>query len=163
MLLSIKYIKGSHTGKNLAYNLIKLIKNYQFKDKLGYFMLDNAENIDTTVKCLLASINPRLKPKERWLQYIGYIINLIAKAFLFGADAKYYKINNNFLLASKDIKKSLNLWRKLGPVKKIHNLIKFIQSSPMRSKKLQNLTNYKHNLLINSVPNLKVINNNNTR
>ena len=106
VLLSIKHIKGSYTGKNLAYNLIKLIENYQFKDKLGYFMLNNAENIDTIVKYLLASIDPRLKPKEHWLQYISHIINLIAKAFLFGANAKYYKINDDFLLASKDIKKS---------------------------------------------------------
>ena len=28
VLLSIKYIKGSYTGKNLAYNLIKLIEDY---------------------------------------------------------------------------------------------------------------------------------------
>ena len=163
VLLGIKHVKGSHTGENLAYNLMKLIEDYQFKDKLGYFMLDNAENMDTAVKCLLASIDPQLKPKERRLRCIGHIINLIAKAFLFGADAKHYEIDDDFLLASEDIEESLNLWRKLGPVGKIHNLVKFIRSSPMRSEKLQDLADYKRDLLIDPVPKLKVINDNNTR
>ena len=98
-------------------------------------MLDNAENMDTTVQCLLVSINPQLKPKERRLRCIGHIINLIAKAFLFGADAKHYEVNGNFLSESEDIEKSLNLWRRLEPVGKVHNLVKFIQSSPQRSER----------------------------
>ena len=56
VLLNIKYIKGFYIGENLAYNFIKLTKDYQFKDKLRYFILNNIENIDTIVKYLLISI-----------------------------------------------------------------------------------------------------------
>ena len=49
VLLGIKHVKGSHKGENLASYLVKLIDDYRFQDNLGYFMLDNAENMDTTV------------------------------------------------------------------------------------------------------------------
>ena len=49
VLLGIKHVKGSYKGENLAFYLIKLINNYRFQDNLGYFMLDNAKNIDTIV------------------------------------------------------------------------------------------------------------------
>ena len=49
VLLGIKHMKGSYKGENLASYLVKLIDDYRFQDNLGYFMLDNAENMDTTV------------------------------------------------------------------------------------------------------------------
>ena len=76
VLLGIRRITGSHTGENLARHLIKLINNYRIKDKLGYFMLDNADNMETTVKHLLISSNPQVKPKERRLRCVSHIINL---------------------------------------------------------------------------------------
>ena len=97
VLLGIRRITGSHTGENLACHLIKLIDDYRIKDNLGYFMLDNADNMDTTVKHLLISTNPQLEPKERRLRCVGHIINLIAKAFLFGAEAKHYEVNDEML------------------------------------------------------------------
>ena len=57
VLLGIRRITGSHTGESLARHLIKLIDDYRIKDNLGYFMLNNADNMDTIVKHLLMSIN----------------------------------------------------------------------------------------------------------
>ena len=157
VLLGIKHVKGSHKGENLASYLVKLIDDYRFQDNLGYFMLDNAENMDTTVQCLLASINPQLKPKKRRLRCIGHIINFIAKAFLFGADAKHYEVDDNFLSESEDIEKFLNLWRRLGPVRKVHNLVGFIQSLPQRAEKLQALANYENEIPVDPIPKSKVL------
>ena len=63
----------------------------------------------------------------------------------------------------EDIKKSLDLWRQLGPIGKIHNLVKFVRSLPKRSEKLSDLVNYKGSIPIDPVPELKVIDNNNIR
>ena len=104
-----------------------------------------------------------MNPKERRLRCIGHIINLIAKAFLFGADAKHYEVDDNFLSESEDIEKSLNLWRRLGPVGKVHNLVKFIRSSPQRSEKLQDLANYENDIPVDPIPKLKVLNDNTMR
>ena len=192
VLLGIKRITSSHTDENLARHLIKLIDDNRIKDKLGYFMLDNADNMDTvticsaynghmiaglsigtsvvkglaskmvrasphtherlvllnllfspqseifaqlpsgrlqlvaielllhlptsavtdtTVKHLLISSNPQVEPKERRLRCVGHIINLIAKAFLFGAEAKHYEVNDEMLSEPEDIKKLLVLQR----------------------------------------------------
>jgi hypothetical protein len=58
-------------------------------DNLGYFVLDNAPNKDTT----LAELGKHMgfKPKEKRLRCIGHILNLIAKAYLFGMDVSDFQ------------------------------------------------------------------------
>ena len=51
------------------------------KSNIGFFVLDNATNNDTILVELRKAI--RFEPKERKLRYIGHIINLIAKAYLY--------------------------------------------------------------------------------
>ena len=70
---------------------------------------------------------------------------------------------DEMLSEPEDIKKSLDLWRQLGPIGKIHNLVKFVRSLPKRSEKLSDLVNYKGSIPIDPVPELKVIDNNNIR
>ncbi len=56
---------------------------------LGFFVLDNTTNNNTTLIELSKSLDFDLK--ERRLRYIGYIINLIAKQYLFSQDSKSFK------------------------------------------------------------------------
>ena len=56
---------------------------------LGYFVLDNAPNNDTTLIELAKYIH--FEPKERRLRYMGHILNLIAKAYLFGQDCTSFE------------------------------------------------------------------------
>ena len=58
-------------------------------NNLGFFVLDNATNNDTTLVELSKSLN--FDPKERRLCCIGYIINLIAEQYLFGQDSKSFE------------------------------------------------------------------------
>ena len=58
-------------------------------NNLGFFVLDNATNNDTTLFKLSKSI--KFDPKERRLRCIGYIINLIAEQYLFSQDSKSFK------------------------------------------------------------------------
>jgi hypothetical protein len=48
---------------------------------LGYFVLNNAPNNNTTLAELRKHIG--FEPKEKRLRYIGHILNLIAEAYLF--------------------------------------------------------------------------------
>ena len=59
------------------------------QDNLGYFVLDNATNNDTTLDELAKVLD--FKVEERRLRYIGHILNLIAEAYLFGQDAKSWE------------------------------------------------------------------------
>ena len=52
------------------------------------------------------------------------------------SDDQHYEIDDDSSLEPEDTEKSLALWRKLGLVGKVHNLVKFVRGSPQRSKKL---------------------------
>jgi len=75
------------------------------KDNLGYFVLDNASNNDITLVKLGKTIRFELMQKR--LRYIGHILNLIAKLYIFRQDISTFK---------EDYKKALlrerrELWR----------------------------------------------------
>jgi hypothetical protein len=53
-------------------------------ENLGYFVLDNALNNDTTLVELAKVM--KFDPKQKRLRCIGHIINLIAGVYLFGQD-----------------------------------------------------------------------------
>jgi hypothetical protein len=46
-LLALPKVLGSHSGENMATFLLPVIKEFAIKDKLGYFVMDNASNNDT--------------------------------------------------------------------------------------------------------------------
>ena len=52
-------------------------------------MLDNALNNNTTLIKLSKTI--RFKPIQKRLRYIGYILNLIAKSYIFGQNASTFE------------------------------------------------------------------------
>jgi hypothetical protein len=56
---------------------------------LGYFVLDNASNNDTTLQELGKKIG--FNPKARRLRCIGHILNLIAEPYLFGQDSSGFQ------------------------------------------------------------------------
>ena len=56
---------------------------------LGYFVLNNTPNNNTTLVELLKSIG--FDPKVKRLYYMGHILNLIAKAYLYGQDISNFK------------------------------------------------------------------------
>jgi hypothetical protein len=68
-------------------------------------VLDNALNNNTTLVKLGKTI--RFKPIQKRLRYIGYIINLIAKLYIFGQDILTFK--ENYIKAS--LGKRQKLWR----------------------------------------------------
>ena len=56
---------------------------------LGYFVLDNASNNDTTLEQLALTMG--FIPREKRLRCIGHILNLIAEQYLFGQDSRSFE------------------------------------------------------------------------
>jgi hypothetical protein len=48
-LLSLPELVGSHAGVNIVEYITTIIQDYQIHDRIGYFVLDNADNNDTAV------------------------------------------------------------------------------------------------------------------
>lgn len=135
LLLGLPEIHG-HTGEEQARALRLVLNDYGIdKDKLGWFVLDNASNNDTALLELQKAIE--FDPQKKGLRCAGHIINLAVYAFLCGKDPASFERQ---MREEPTIVARLNLWRKRGSLGKLHNLIFHIKRSDQRTnifKKLQ--------------------------
>ena len=106
---------GAHSGENMAQSIITIIEDYKLTDRIGYFMLDNIRSNDTCVREILAKLQPNLDPKKRHLCCFSHIVNLAAKAFLFGKDPEAFEMEADSYIHFHQEEKGLEAWRKLGP------------------------------------------------
>uniref|UniRef100_A0A0D2YCV7 HAT C-terminal dimerisation domain-containing protein n=1 Tax=Fusarium oxysporum (strain Fo5176) TaxID=660025 RepID=A0A0D2YCV7_FUSOF len=69
----------------------------------------------------------------------GHILNLAARAFLWGKDPDSFE-REAFTEAAFQVEESeLRLWRKRGAVGKLHNIIRFVRASPQRRELIKYL------------------------
>ena len=108
-------------GKNIAEEIIEILKSYDIRDKIGYFILDNATNNNTTMVAIAKHFNLPGKGLPHRVHYISHIINLIIKALLFSTSYKAFKDKLPRVQALNIA--SYNLWLKQGPVGKLYNLV----------------------------------------
>jgi hypothetical protein len=139
VLLALKRMRAAHGGEEIAEVIIDTIKQYEFKDNLGVFVADNAESNDVAWRVTLARLYPQRDPVTSRSRCLGHIINLAAKAFLLGKDTEVFKaivdqVNDSTPRDSEVIRNAQTAWRKKGPVRKLHNIIVFIRSSPQRKE-----------------------------
>ena len=64
--------------------LIGVITDFEFVDNLGCYISDNVDSNDTAWKATLAILHPDRDLVASRSRYLGHIINLAAKAFIFG-------------------------------------------------------------------------------
>src|SRR5436305_9466226 len=99
-------------------------------NRIGYFVGDNNRRIDTAIRAILAQLRPDLKdPDSRRVRYLGHIINLAAKAFLFGKDANAFEEESQSKKQLDKLKAVRELWRKKGPFRKFYNTVLFIRKT----------------------------------
>jgi hypothetical protein len=140
-LIGLRRVHGSHSGENMAHSIISVIEEYELRDRLGYFVLDNVSSNDTCVREILRKLRPDLNAKNRRLRCFGHIVNLAAKAFLFGNDPEAFEAETMVADILQQEKKALASWRKLGPIGKLHNIVTYIRKTPQRRERFSNLAN----------------------
>lgn len=136
-LLALRRLHGDHSGENQAGLLSEVLKDFEITDKIGYFVTDNASNNDNAVDLLLRNLLPHLTAQQRQqrrLRCWGHILNLAAKAFLFGKDAANFDEEIIVARALAQERRELEAWRKRGPIGKLHNVVVFIKRSPQRQE-----------------------------
>jgi hypothetical protein len=94
---------------------------------LGYFVLDNAPNNDTTLVELAKSLGFDSKLKR--LRCAGHILNLIAEQYLFGQDVSEFEKK----LSKAGALERRKLWRERHEVGKLHNLVGHVMASGKRT------------------------------
>ncbi len=134
LLLAVRYVQGDHSGKNQARSILPVLEEYSLKGNLGFFIPDNASSNDTCVTEIIETLRPDLDAHDGHLRCMGYIINLIAKAFLFGNKSETFEAEVAVAEGISDLEGAMKLWRKQGAIGKLHNLIQFIRASLQREE-----------------------------
>ena len=91
-----------------------------------------------------------------------FVINLTVQAFLYGeyAEAFISKIESDNVRTNEV--EELKIWRKKGPIGKLHNIVTFIHQTPQRREVFQKII--VHNTeLVQHYNQLQVVTNNKTR
>ena len=96
-LVALKRLPGRHGGVNLGQALIQIINDYDIADRIGCFVTDNADTNDKATEYVLRLLRPDL-PSEahiyRRIRCWGHVMNLAAKAFLFGKDPRVFEVES---------------------------------------------------------------------
>ncbi|KAM3561796.1 hypothetical protein ARSEF4850_003029 [Beauveria asiatica] len=121
--IGVPELSSRHSGANIATQILDVIDQYAIRDKVGYFTLDNAENNDTAMDEIGKDLG--FDGRMRRGRCFGHVLNLSAKALLFGKNLGAFEIEltGEALLAEAEYE----LWQKRGPVGKIHNILYMIR------------------------------------
>jgi hypothetical protein len=169
-LLALRRQLGAHSGENLAVTLVDVVSSWGIVNKVGTVICDNASNNDSCLRAFYLQLDPSMELKDikaRRMRCYGHILNLVARAFLFGKDADSFELQSEAheLLGQQEA--DLHHWRQQGPIGKLHNIIKFIRASPQRSerfkKRAQETETEEYRLYEESTAELELIQNNETR
>ncbi|KAI8395983.1 hypothetical protein FOFC_21513, partial [Fusarium oxysporum] len=109
--------------------VLEIIGSYGIKNKIGYFTLDNAENNDSAMAVIGGELG--FDGRKRRGRCFGHILNLSAKALLFGSNPEAFE--NQLSGAAALSETEHDLWRRRGPVGKLHNLVVDIDRSDVLS------------------------------
>ena len=103
--------------------------------------MDNAENNDTMMDSLKRELarhwHIKYDPKTHRLRCQGHIINLAIQSFLFVTNSENIEEEGITL-------DDIELWRRKGPLGKLHNFVVFIQGSVQREQKFWELSRNRH-------------------
>ena len=137
VLLALKRMTGAHGGEQVAEVLVSVITDFEFVDNLGCYIGDNADSNDTAWKATLAILHPDRDPVASRSRCLGHIINLAAKAFIFGKNVDAFEavaeaVNDSTPWDAPAMRTAQDAWRKKGALGKVHNIVVFIRISPQR-------------------------------
>jgi hypothetical protein len=135
VLLAFRAQLGSHSGENIAQTVGDVIKKWGIEQKIGVSVTDNATNNDRCLKALFPTFDALITEtdiKARRMRCFGHILNLTAQAFLLGLDANAFEQDSQIFGIRGQQEEDLAHWRAKGPIGKLHNIVRFIRSSPQR-------------------------------
>jgi hypothetical protein len=79
--IALPQLTGVHSGEAMAEVVIAIFKQFEITvGKLGYFVLNNAYNNNTTINTIASKIG--FDATKRRLRYSPYIINLVGQMLL---------------------------------------------------------------------------------
>ncbi|EJP61141.1 putative transposase [Beauveria bassiana ARSEF 2860] len=138
LVVGIKELGGQHSGENMAEAIMEFIREYGIASKVGYFMMDNASNMNTMIDQISDDLEREFgvfyDPLPHRLRCLGHVINLAVMEFLVG---KRPSTTGTYLGPSAE---QVEQWRKRGAIGKLHNIVTYITWTPQRLRTFTALT-----------------------
>ena len=134
-LIALRRLPGRHKGENIGQILCQITEEYELTGRLGYFITDNADSNDKASNYVLRTLRPDIPVenyKKRRLRCWGHVMNLAAKAFLFGKDPRVFEVEAEVTRQLGYEEAELETWRRKGAIGKLHNLIVWVRKSTQR-------------------------------
>lgn len=141
-LLALRRVWGSHSGDNQAAAIYDIFGEYGIRDRIGAGVCDNVSSNDTCLASLYRRLSPTMTEeniRNHRTRCFGHIINLAARAFLWGEDPDSFEREAFTEAAFQVEERELRLWRKQGAVGKLHNIVRFVRASPQRRELMKSL------------------------
>ncbi|KAF6513037.1 hypothetical protein HZS61_007977 [Fusarium oxysporum f. sp. conglutinans] len=135
LVLGLPELKNCHSGGNIAAQILEILESYEILDRVGYITLDNAGNMDTAMEEIAEALG--FDPKKRRVRCFGNVLNLVVKALLFGYKAEAFEAEIDGESSSGAAQHEI--WRKKGPIGKLHNLVHWIHRSDKLTYRLRAL------------------------
>ncbi|EWZ78023.1 hypothetical protein FOWG_17644 [Fusarium oxysporum f. sp. lycopersici MN25] len=107
---------------------------------------DNVTTNNTCLSCFYRQLDPSIRPadiKAHRMRCYGHVLNLVARTFLFGKDAESFELESDINGLRGLQEQDLRHLRSKGPIGKLHNIVKFIRSSPRRREYFKRIV-HKH-------------------
>jgi hypothetical protein len=125
LVLGVPELCTRHFGHNVAAEILDVLDAYSIRDRIGYFTLDNAEGNDRAMEIIGGELG--FVGSTRRGRCFGHTLNLSAKALLFGHNVEAFEeqLSGEAALSEADH----SLWRRKGPVGKLHNLVVDVRRS----------------------------------
>jgi hypothetical protein len=102
----MRRVKDIYSGENIIKAMIPALVKMGVVSKLRFFIRDNAGNNDTCWRAIYRKLRPNIKAfNSRRVRYLGYILNLAAKAFLFRKDTDVFELDTDKKRSNAYIKK----------------------------------------------------------
>ncbi|KID81255.1 restless-like transposase [Metarhizium guizhouense ARSEF 977] len=125
LVLGVPELRTRHFGHNIAAEILDVLDAYGIKDRIGYFTLDNAESNDKAMEVIGGELGFVGATKRG--RCFGHTIDLSAKSLLFGHNVEAFEEQLSGAAALSEAEHTL--WRRKGPVGKLHNLVVDIRRS----------------------------------
>lgn len=134
-LLAFRQVLGKHAGENQAQIVLEVLEELQIQDRIGCLVGDNAASNDTAVSAILTTLHPEYTKEQRSafrIRCLGHIVNLCAHALIFGKGKGRRREELARAERKGDEDGWASVWRRIGAVGRLHNIIRYIRWSPQR-------------------------------